>query len=39
MMHLLLRVGCDPSVLGMEYCLANSIRVMWLKDCVVGRCM
>ena len=39
MMRLLLRVGCDPRVLGMEYCLANSIRVMWLKGCVVGQCM
>ena len=39
MMRLLLRVGYDPRVLGMEYYLAHSIRVMWLKGCVVGRCM
>ena len=39
MICLLLRVGCDPRVLGMEYCLANSISVMLLKGCVVGRWM
>ena len=38
-MRLLLRVGSDPRVLGMEYCLANSMSVMSLKCEVVGRCM
>ena len=37
--RLLLCVGCDPKVLGIEYCLANPMRVMVSKGGVVGRCM